>query len=452
MTRTAVALIAVVAALAGACAPKVAPPPPAAGALRYPDFVFPAPPDRLGDARTKARHQDAWNRMQTADLVGAESGFVELIRLQPAFYPASVGLGYTLLARGKPKEALARFDAAAAQAPRYGPALAGRAEALIAAGERDAALAAFEAAIAADPSLGDLGRRIDALKLDRLQDRIASARRAADAGRLDEARDGYAAALALSPDTAFLHRDLGLVELRRKNLPGAERHLRKALALDPADISALTGLGDALERQGNLEGAISTLERAYAIEPSDALKQHLGRLRERAQTSGMPPEYADIPRLAQATRGDVAALIGIRLRAVLASAASRRSSVAIDVRGHWASRWIVEVIRTGVMDVFANHAFQPAAVVRRSDLAQAANRVLALVGASPARADRSRVRMADVAATHLGYEDIAAAVAAGVLSLDGGHFRPSRAVTGQEAVDAVRRLEQLAARSRPGSR
>ena len=89
--------------------------------------------------------------MQAADLAGAESGFVELLRLQPAFYPASVGLGYTLLARGKPKEALARFDAAAAQAPRYGPALAGRAEALIAAGDRDAALAAFEAAIAADP-------------------------------------------------------------------------------------------------------------------------------------------------------------------------------------------------------------------------------------------------------------------------------------------------------------
>ena len=252
MKRRAASLIVLVAALAGACAPKVAPPPPAAGALRYPDFVFPAPPERLGDARTKATHQDAWNRMQAADLAGAESGFVEVLRLQPAFYPASVGLGYTLLARGKPKEALARFDAAVVRAPRYGPALAGRAEALIAAGDRDAALEAFEAAMAADPGLGDLGRRIDALKLDRLQDLIASARRAADAGRLDEARDGYTAALGLSPDTAFLHRDLGLVELRRKNLPEAERRLRKALALDPADVGALTGLGDALERLGNL--------------------------------------------------------------------------------------------------------------------------------------------------------------------------------------------------------
>ena len=50
--------------------------------------------------------------------------------------------------------------------------------------------------------------------------------------------------------------------------------------------------------------------------------------------------------------------------------------------------------------------------------------------------------MSDVGTTHLSYEDIAAAVAAGVLSLDDGNFRPSRAVTGQEAVDAIRRLER----------
>ena len=90
--------------------------------------------------------------------------------------------------------------------------------------------------------------------------------------------------------------------------------------------------------------------------------------------------------------------------------------------------------------------------MRRSDLAQAVSRVLALAGASPSRAERNRVTMSDVGATHLRYDDIAGAVAAGVLSLDGGNFRPSRAVTGQEAADAVRRLEQTAARARNGSR
>jgi hypothetical protein len=148
----------------------------------------------------------------------------------------------------------------------------------------------------------------------------------------------------------------------------------------------------------------------------------------------------------------VAALVGVRLRVVLAAAKSRPSAVATDVRGHWASRWIIEVIRAGVMDVFPNHTFQPRAVVRRSDLAQAVARILALTGGSPSRADRNRVTMADVGPGHLRYDDISTAVAAGVLSLDGGSFRPSRPVTGQEAADAVGRLERLAARGRSGGR
>jgi tetratricopeptide (TPR) repeat protein len=451
MTRAAVAFTVLLAVLAGSCAPKVTPPATVAG-LRYPDYVFPAPPPRVGDARALARHEAAWNQLQSGNAKGAESAFAQLVKLQPAFYPAAVGLGYAMLAEGRAKDAIARFDAAVGQAPRYGPALAGRGEALLAAGQRDAAIAAFEAALAADAKLGDLRRRIDALKFDRVQERIAAGKRAADAGRFDEAREAYAAAIALSPDTAFLYRDLGLVEIRRKNLQEAERQLQKALALDPSDARAMAGLGDVMEGRGDLDGAISALERAYAAEPSDALKQRIDHLRERNQTTGLPPEYDAIPRLAQVTRGDLAALVGVRLRTLLSAARSRPSAVATDVRGHWASRWIVEVLRAGVMDVLPNHTFQPKAVVRRSDLALAASRVLALAGAGPSRADRNRVTMADVGPDHLRFDDISAAVASGVMSLDGGFFRPSRPVTGQEAVEAVRRLERLTSRARSGSR
>ena len=188
MKRSALALVVILAAMAGACAPKTAPPSTVAG-LRYPDFVFPAPPSRVGDARLRAKLDEGWSRLQAGDVKGAESALGLLARQQPAYYPAAVGLGYALIAQGRPKEALARFDAAAAQAPRYGPALAGRGEALLAGGQRDAALEAFEAALAADPKLNDLGRRIDALKLDQFQDRVAAAKRAADAGRFDDARD-----------------------------------------------------------------------------------------------------------------------------------------------------------------------------------------------------------------------------------------------------------------------
>ena len=451
MNRSLLALLAIATALAGACAPKVAPP-PAPGALRYPDYVYPAPPARVGGAPARTSLQEGWSRLQAGDPRGAEAAFSRLLRQDPAFYPASVGLGYALLAQGRTKDALARFDGAAAQAPRYGPALAGRGEALLASGQRDASLTAFEAALAADAGLVDLRRRIDALKLGRFEDRVSAARKASEAGRLDEAREAYASAIALSPDTAFLYRELGLVELRRNNLPEAERSLQKAIAFDAADLKALSGLADVFAEQGNLDGAIEVLERAYAIDRSDALKQRLDRLRERAQTSALPPEYAAIASQPQARRGDVAALVGVRLRLVLSAAKSRPAELATDVRGHWAARWIVEVLRAGVMDVFPNHTFQPAAVVRRSDLARVVSRVLALSSAMPGRTERSRVSMTDVGVGHLSYDDISVAAASGVLPLENGNFRPSRPVTGQEAVDAVRRLERAALRGRSGTR
>jgi tetratricopeptide (TPR) repeat protein len=444
MRRPPLALVVIVSTLAGACAPK-AMPPAAPGALRFPDFVYPAPPDRVGDARTRTQHQAAWSRLQGGDVRGAEAAFAKLATQQPGFFPASAGLGYTLVAAGRSKDAAARFDSVLLQAPSYAPALAGRAEALLAAGDRDGALAGFEAAFAADRSLSDLKRRIDVLRFDRVQARISAARRAADAGRLDEARDAYLAAIVSSPDSAFLYRDLGLVELRRKNLNDAARNLQKAVALDPGDAGAQAGLADVREAQGDLDGAAAALERALELDPTPALRQRLERLREHAQAGGLPAEYNAIPRLAQVTRGDLAALIGIRLRMALTVARSRSSVVATDVRGHWASRWIVEVIRAGVMDVYPNHTFQPLAVVRRSDLAQAVSRVLAISGGRPGRAGRTGPTIADVGADHLSYGDISAAVASGVMSLEGGNFRPSRVVTGQEAVDAVRRLERLAA-------
>ena len=79
---------------------------------------------------------------------------------------------------------------------------------------------------------------------------MAAGKRASDAGRLDEAREAYTAAIALSPGTAFLYRDLGLVELRRKNLAEAQRNLDQALALDPGDIASLVALGSVLGSAG----------------------------------------------------------------------------------------------------------------------------------------------------------------------------------------------------------
>ena len=123
--------------------------------------------------------REAWLWLQAGDLRTAERKFTVILKRLPEFAPAETGLGYVLLARRQPDQAVDRFGAALKHAPAYAPALAGRAQAQLALGRNDEALASLEAAAAADPSL-DLGPRIEVLRFRSAEDRIGAARRAAD--------------------------------------------------------------------------------------------------------------------------------------------------------------------------------------------------------------------------------------------------------------------------------
>ena len=301
--------------------PGVAPPrrrcrrPPPDRATRTSRIAGAARPCRR---RTHAgRHERAWQMLQAGDVRGASQEFLALAQRAPSFYPAAVGLGYALVADGKPKDALPRFDQAIRLAPAYAPALAGRGDALLAAGQRDAALASFEAALAADRSLVELRRRIDVLRFGRMRDLVAAASKAAEAGRLDEARRGYEAAIAASPESAFLYRDLGVIETRMNALESGGRA--------PAE-----GRGDGRERRAGVgrAGRRAREARRRCAGPCPRwsaptrstrptrVKQRLDRdARARRRWPACPDDYKAIPGLAQVTRGDLAALLGVRLQA-----------------------------------------------------------------------------------------------------------------------------------------
>ena len=125
------------------------------------------------------------------------------------------------------------------------------------------------------------------------------------------------------------------------------------------------------------------------------------------------------------------------------------AALITDVRNQWAAPWIMTVARAGIMEPFANHAFQPRAVVRRVDLAQVVARLLARAAAmNPGRVqtwDSARLKFSDLSAGHLAYPAASAAVASGVLTTGPNNsFQPSRPVTGAEAIDALNKIGSLA--------
>lgn len=410
--------------------------------------MYPAMPPELRSPADAAWIDRGWRFLQNDDLAGADREFAASLKRSPALYPAQAGRAYVAAARKDYDAAVAGFDAALKAAPAYVPALVGRGQSLLALKREADALAAFEAALAADPSLTDLARRIDVLRFRSLQEIIEAARAAVAAGRGDAARAAYTRALAASPDSAFLHRELGLLERRQGNLAAALDHFRRATDLDPADAVSFIQIGEVLEQQRDFQGADAAYRKAAGVEPTPDLTRRLTALGESMREMKLPPEVLALPTSTQITRGELAALLGIRLEPILRQAPSREV-VMTDTRGHWAASWITIVVRAGAMDEFENHTFQPRAPVRRVDLAHAASRVVTLLaGTRPVLRARiaDRPDIADMDRGHLNYPDAAIAVASGVMSLvDGTTFQLSRAVSGAEATQTVERLSALAA-------
>jgi tetratricopeptide (TPR) repeat protein len=84
------------------------------------------------------------------------------------------------------------------------------------------------------------------------------------------ARDAYRRALALDPDHADAHLNLGRLLHEAGDPAAAEEHYRAAVALAPDDATAAFNLGVALQDLGRPEEAVGAYRRAIAADPACA--------------------------------------------------------------------------------------------------------------------------------------------------------------------------------------
>ena len=276
------------------------------------------------------------------------------------------------LAQKDAKAALTRFDRALSHRSNYAPALAGKAEALVALNRESEAIDAIQAALTADPSLTDLTRRIEVLRFRDVQRDVTAARQAARSGKTDEAL-----ARVSSGDRPFAGHRISVSGTRRASSASAATRMprwpisaRPSRSM-PTDAASLVQVAEILDARNDFDAALKAYADALALEPNERVEAKRNALMTRAETARLPADYRAIEAAAQITRGDLAALIGVRLAALLQVTRPRDVGVMTDIRGHWAESWILAVTRAGVLDPFANHTFQPRTIVRRVDFAQA---------------------------------------------------------------------------------
>lgn len=444
----------VVSALLSACAARTAPA-PVVTTPRYPDFLMPAVPQALAGTAAAAAHDRTWRFLQMGDLRSAEREAGVALQASAAFYPAEAASGYIALARKDLKSALRHFDTALERQSTYVSALVGRGRALQALERDEEAIAAYQAALAQDAGLSDLPRQIDLLRFRGAERQIAQARQAARANQTDEARSAYARAIVTSPDSAFLYRELAVLERQAGEADAALEHFRKAVELDASDAAAAGQIAELLEAKGDLEAALKAYGEALALEPSDRLRQRRDALSARMEFARLPEEYRAIESAPAITRSQLAALIGVRLARQLDAFPATEPGVITDIRGDWAESWIVNVTRARVMEPYANHTFQPRAIVQRGELAPIAGRLILRLS-PPQQAttwQTARTAFSDLSPSHLAYPAASTAVASGVMtSSPDGAFRPAQPVTGAEAIAMVDRVIRLAGPAGPAAR
>ena len=119
-------------------------------------------------------------------------------------------------------------------------------------------------------------------------------------GMLEEAESSYRRALALQPMQAEAHNNLGTVMFERGKLDEAVTSYRKALALKPDHAEALNNLGAALFQRGEFKEAEASIRRALASAPDYV--QALGNLAAMLKTQGRLEEAGAIYRRLTAIR------------------------------------------------------------------------------------------------------------------------------------------------------
>jgi tetratricopeptide (TPR) repeat protein len=417
----------------GACARPVPKPP------EPPPEEFPPPRPTLGQATEKEIRdlQRAWQMLRAGQTLQAEKLYRRLFARKPSLLAARTGLGYVHLQAGRLPDAALAFEGVLAQRPDDVSALAGAAAAATRQGDLTAAIALLQRASQVVPDDALLRRRLSEARVQLTERQVADARAALERGDTGQAVATYRAALQDAPEVAGLRLELAELLVRGGDTDGAVQVLEG----DPsADRQVQLRLGDLLSGLQQHERALEVYRRLLERDPRDEEALRMARAaREQAELSLMPPEYRRIRTAEGITRADLAALVGVKVTA-LSRAPPGPAKVAVDISGSWAREHILRVLAYDIMSVYPNHTFQPAAAVRRGELALAVQRILDMLrypaAAAPVFTDMSRSNLHHYAAARV--------VAAGLMDTTAeGAFQAWRPVSGREASDVIEGLARL---------
>jgi tetratricopeptide (TPR) repeat protein len=202
------------------------------------------------DDRDRARLIGGFQpKMLAEDVIGYET----MIRANPADIELHDDVAMLYLQLGRPREAVAHFDASVKLKPQSAAAHFNLATAQTRAGRLDEAIGEYRQALQIKPDYANAHNNLGS---------VLSAR-----GKLNEAMDQYREALRDDPRHAAAHNNLGHALVGESHIVEALPHFLEALRINPEYTDAHYNIGNVYALRGDWADAVEHLRTVVRLEP-----------------------------------------------------------------------------------------------------------------------------------------------------------------------------------------
>ncbi|HYR42780.1 MAG TPA: S-layer homology domain-containing protein [Terriglobia bacterium] len=226
-------------------------------------------------------------------------------------------------------------------------------------------------------------------------------------------------------------------------LSEAEEFYKQALAMAPREPAVHTLLADLLAKENKIDEAAAERKAAEELTPRRGTSARNNpepkpdNLEDLGRWGNDIGVFREIRNAQSVTREQVAVVIVKYFPQVVER--QQTPQIVTDIETSWARTEIQTVVDVGLMDVFANHTFEPSAPTTRGEFAAALARLIGLLGLPPSPAPPTSTP--DVVSTNAQYADIQLVLGYALMRLqDSGEFGVSGNLSGAEAVRAAEQL------------
>jgi tetratricopeptide (TPR) repeat protein len=380
--------------------------------------------------------EEAWKNLKQGNASKAEKTISRLGVDSPIYY---VGLGYVYFLLDDLPTAEGSFKAGIKNSPNLILAHLGLAQLYQKTGQEEQVFSELREVLKREPSHPWAKQEFKALKAKKTGDFLDQAKAFRAKGNIENSKEAYLRALYYSPESIEAHMALAEIYKKANDLKSALVHLKAANTNEPSNKKILTEYAEALFQAEQYPKSLEAYENLQELEPQNKeIQERIESIKNKLGIFELASQYNTIPTSVAVSREEVAALLAIKFKGILEDP-SAKNPIVTDISTSWASKYILKATSLGILDVYANHTFEPKKIVTRAEMAEI---LLHLVDFLKKKGYKliqqfppGRIQISDVAPDNYYYPMIIQIIAYQIMDLSPQKtFSPEQSLSGQEAI------------------